>query len=66
MEVGCWVQKGMGEVGQGTDTCPTKREKENHRLKSALGKGYVSAQECMLVCVFLCSLKREQFSTSRF
>ena len=26
-------------------TYPTKREKENHRLKSALGKGYVTLPE---------------------
>ena len=34
---------------QGTITYPTKREKENHRLKSALGRGYVSSQEGMML-----------------
>ena len=30
---------------QQTITYPTKREKENHRLKNALVKGYVSSLE---------------------
>ena len=45
----CYFQGGTGEVRsanfgtlQGTSPYPTKREKENHRLKSAFLVGYVS------------------------
>ena len=34
-----------GTTLQGTITYPTAREKENHRLKSTFGRGYVSSQE---------------------
>ena len=45
---GVWKNDMPCTTLQGTITYPTKREKENHRLKSAVLGGYVSSQEFKL------------------